>query len=111
MLGLFGLVSHFGFQQAVEKQRNMLRQAQHERILLIILNVYSVRPELVEGLRISFSTLSSFELLPFSLHHVRSLLFLSTSISSAATNDVQPVWWPAPRPIPVSPLKYSWNGM
>src|SRR5262249_22529824 len=50
-------------------------------------------------------------LLPFSSHYVRSLADCPTSISNEATNDVQPVWWLAPRPAPVSPLKYSWNGM
>ena len=28
-----------------------------------------------------------------------------------ATRAVQPVWCSAPRPMPVSPWKYSWNGM
>src|SRR5215475_7237674 len=40
-----------------------------------------------------------------STHQVRSLTVLPTSISNEATNDVQPVWWLAPRPAPVSPLK------
>src|SRR5260370_5782042 len=29
----------------------------------------------------------------------------------SATRPVQPVWWEAPRPMPVSPWKYSWNGI
>jgi|GEM_PF-50584 len=29
----------------------------------------------------------------------------------SATRPVQPVWWEAPRPAPLSPWKYSWNGM
>ena len=29
----------------------------------------------------------------------------------SATSPVQPVWWEAPRPAPVSPWKYSWNGI
>ena len=29
--------------------------------------------------------------------------------SSLATRPVQPVWWMAPTPRPVSPWKYSWN--
>ena len=31
--------------------------------------------------------------------------------SSLATSAVQPVWWLAPTPAPVSPWKYSWNGI
>src|SRR5262245_40918079 len=49
-------------------------------------------------------------LLPFSSHYGRSLADWPKSISNEATNDVQPVWWLAPTPAPVSPLKYSWNG-
>ena len=30
---------------------------------------------------------------------------------SFATSAVQPVWWLAPMPAPVSPWKYSWNRM
>src|SRR6185295_4085279 len=30
---------------------------------------------------------------------------------SLATRAVQPVWWLAPTPAPVSPSKYSWNGI
>ena len=54
-----------------------------------------------------------FHALARSVRHnqVRSLTVSPTSISNEATNDVQPVWWLAPRPAPVSPLKYSWNGM
>ena len=29
----------------------------------------------------------------------------------SATSPVQPVWWEAPSPAPVSPWKYSWNGI
>jgi hypothetical protein len=29
----------------------------------------------------------------------------------SATRPVQPVWCDAPRPAPVSPWKYSWNGI
>jgi hypothetical protein len=50
-------------------------------------------------------------LLLFSSHYMRSLADWPTSISNEATKDVQPVWWLAPTPAPVSPLKYSWNGM
>jgi len=35
----------FKVQEAVEKRRNMLRQAQHERILLNYFKTVSVRPE------------------------------------------------------------------
>src|SRR5205085_11426362 len=31
-------------------------------------------------------------------------------ITRSATRPVQPVWWEAPSPAPVSPWKYSWNG-
>ena len=31
------------------------------------------------------------------------------SRNSSATAPVQPVWWLAPRPAPLSPWKYSWN--
>lgn len=30
---------------------------------------------------------------------------------SLATSPVQPVWWLAPMPAPLSPWKYSWNGI
>ena len=30
---------------------------------------------------------------------------------SLAMMPVQPVWWDAPTPLPVSPSKYSWNRM
>jgi hypothetical protein len=31
--------------------------------------------------------------------------------SSFAMIPVQPVWWEAPTPLPLSPSKYSWKGM
>jgi hypothetical protein len=30
-------------------------------------------------------------------------------VSNVATNPVQPVWWAAPRPAPLSPWKHSWK--
>jgi hypothetical protein len=34
---------------------------------------------------------------------------IATCSSSLATSAVQPVWWLAPTPAPVSPWKYSWK--
>ena len=34
---------------------------------------------------------------------------LCTSVAVRATSPVQPVWWLAPIPAPLSPWKYSWN--
>jgi len=31
-------------------------------------------------------------------------------MTRSATSAVQPVWWEAPTPRPVSPWKYSWKG-
>ena len=35
----------------------------------------------------------------------------SRGCSSFAMIPVQPVWWDAPTPLPMSPSKYSWKGM
>src|SRR6185295_12768995 len=42
--------------------------------------------------------------------HGISSLYSPFCCSSLATSPVQPVWWLAPRPAPLSPWKYSWKG-
>src|SRR5262249_21228384 len=46
----------FWINEMLRKSRRMLRQAQHERILLNNFKTDSVRPELVEGLRVVFNS-------------------------------------------------------
>ena len=41
---------------------------------------------------------------------VGALACIAVCSSSLATRPVQPVWWLAPTPRPLSPWKYSWNG-
>ena len=38
-------------------------------------------------------------------------IWVAVCSRSLATTPVQPVWWLAPTPRPLSPWKYSWKGM